>query len=443
MIPFLSSSVIARSALVVFARVFKLICGMVWVIGVARIFGVSTIMDMWVLYFGIFSSITLLIWGPITEVYRVRFLKKLGSEDGASTLQDYFNVIWQIFVVSVILTSAFFIVVIICFVVFNVRLVPNLQLSLILAPYISINVGFVLLCLVANCIGYDIAPDVLFGVSQVLCLPLLYATYPVLGIWSLVLCNYLMLFLPVFIILYILFRSHVSLERLKLNKFKDLVEMLHHARSLYAVYSVGQLTALSERSIAFIDGPGSASIYNYTNQIRLAFQSVFQSVVNIVLLPIFVRIIKGESQIIASKKASTLILPYIFGVLLLISPFFLFRDVVISRIFLITKPTEMQIAVGMYELFLLAAVFISVNLFYNSYLIASGRITLVSFSGVCGQLVTIVGILYFGTLSSIPLSIFCGSLVATGISMTLGSVHSVPGWAVQFAGLLFVLIEVL
>lgn len=428
---------------IVLARGFKLATGLLWIVVIARSYGVSQEMDQWVLYFGIVSAVSNFLWGPVIDVFRIRLLKDQTKPDVFNIEQDYFdNIIW-ILLYSMIISGVFFTLLSIISSImssFEIYIIDlNFMFIFLLLPYIGLNASFQLLALFANTKGYTVLPDIVYGLSQLLCAPIVFYLADDYGILILGITSYLLVIFPSLLLTFLIIQGRVTFRKFHFYNYKNIFKLINQSKGLYIPFGAGQVTAVCERTIAFSNGDGYASLYNYTNQVRGSITSIFQSVFNIFLVSYFSKIIANHTFNETKTLITNLLLTLLPVFLLLIAPFYFISNDIIVSLFRVTDPDLQETGIEMLNLFLFSVYLYSINSYVNIFLLSHNNVTAVSVGGALSQACTIASLFYFQTVSGIPLSIAIGALFGTSVSLVLGHLINAQTIAIQILSALMVI----
>ncbi len=257
----------------------------------AKYFGASLDRDAWVLATTLVLILTQVIFGPLNEILRARYVhlcEKEGKETADRALSSLLG--WVIGIsFPVVLFGVFW---------------PGV-LSQLMAPgfspeeleYVSLMVGWIIPTLVMSELVYVwtavlntyrsfFLPDLLGLLSVVVTLAGLISLAPVMGIFSLVVGLYFGQVMLMFILAVTLHRRSISLVVPSVPRWSHIRPFALYAWPFYVPYAFGQLQLTVERMLCTLIGVGSASVLDYARKFVDLPISVVTGVTATVLTPI-------------------------------------------------------------------------------------------------------------------------------------------------------------
>ena len=257
----------------------------------ARIVGVSDSMDIWVLAFSYVSGAGMIMWGPVNELLRSKYIR-LKNKSSAEEVYEYvISLINATILLNCLVVFLFFITYVTDVDVFKAVLQPQykakfLLIMLIMTPSLILSqFASVSACLI-NCHDILYMPEligILGGFFNILIVYLFYEKY---GIYSLVTGYYVSLLISICYGLQFYWKSgFLKPKRILSLNFRHFRYFYQGAPILAIAYFAGQFNGLYEKSVAANMGVGYVSLVNYASQIKGTLQAVFASVIITLIVP--------------------------------------------------------------------------------------------------------------------------------------------------------------
>lgn len=279
-----------------FLRGVKILLSVASMLVLARIVGVSDSMDIWVLAFSYVTGAGMVMWGPVNELLRSKYIR-LKNHSGSDEVYEYvISLINVTILLNCLVVLLFFITYIADIDIFKAALQPQykakfLFIMLVLTPSLILSqYASVAACLI-NCHDSIYMPEligILGGIFNILIVYLFYDEY---GIYSLVTGYYVSLLISICYGLKFYWRyGFLNPKRILNFDFKHFKYFYKGAPVLAIAYFAGQFNGLYEKSVAANMGVGYVSLVNYASQIKGTLQAVFASVLITLIVPALSRI---------------------------------------------------------------------------------------------------------------------------------------------------------
>lgn len=299
----ISSNILRKTSVILFLfKIIKIPISLYSYTLIAHLFGVSLEKDQWLLAYSIIIIIDLAIWGPINEVFRVKFIT-VKEKDGESTaLKQVQSLLFYIFVFSVAI-------------VFFIMLKPEIISSLlapeytteqliglnsmikVVAPILIINQATLIGVSILNAYNIFYVTEIASSVSQVLGILILLLTSDILGIYSLVLSTVLGLVVLLVFVIANIKRLKIDLFSLFVPRISDFLPYFVFALPLFVPYFIGQINNLVEKRLISNQGVGAVSIIDFAKKFPDMFSAVISSVLITVLIPVLAKAyVQGDSS---------------------------------------------------------------------------------------------------------------------------------------------------
>ena len=206
------------SVVLLLLRFIRIAFSVVTLMLMARYFGVSVEMDVWIVTTTVLSTVTMSVWGPLNETFRAKFIFLRQQEGEERTLARVRSLLLFVILATLVVSVVMALVA-----GYLPRLVaPSLDgedsrvfvlLLLMLIPSMLINELVSMGTSILNAYDVFFVPEVMGVVSALINIACIALLAPVMGIQSLVVALYLSTVLLLFIIGYFLKRHKVPLWR--------------------------------------------------------------------------------------------------------------------------------------------------------------------------------------------------------------------------------------
>lgn len=338
------------SVVLLLLRFIRIAFSVVTLMLMARYFGVSVEMDVWIVTTTVLSTVTMSVWGPLNETFRAKFIFLRQQEGEERTLARVRSLLLFVILATLVVSVVMALVA-----GYLPRLVaPSLDgegsrvfvlLLLLLIPSMLINELVSMGTSILNAYDVFFVPEVMGVVSALINIACIALLAPVMGIQSLVVALYLSTVLLLVIIGYFLKRHKVPLWRFSGRRngsvnvggrrgvsWDEIKPFIFFSIPFFFPYIVSQFNMLLEKNLAGQLGVGVVSVLNYAAQFKTILQAVFTSVLATVMVPSlsaryadrdaagFSGLVKDNVQLLFFFIA--LIIPFLVGAALPISQLF-------------------------------------------------------------------------------------------------------------------------
>lgn len=258
----------------------------------AKFFGISIGRDVWILVSAFIATVNSAVWGPINETFRTKFIFIREQEGESVALRKTSELLFlMIFVTSLISILLF---------LFRYPLMgivaPSLasehsaifvKMLFLLLPTFVINQMTSIGISVLNAYNYFYIPEIVgffSGIANLICIIFL---APVIGIYSLVVSQYISIILLLLVIMYYIKTRQIDIKiRFFYIKWSDVRPFVLFALPFFLPYFAGQCSGLLERSLANYLGEGVVSTLDYSRKFTDILQSVLSGILASVMVPV-------------------------------------------------------------------------------------------------------------------------------------------------------------
>ncbi len=390
----------------------------------AKYFGVSVEKDAWLLVIALISSITLLVWGPINETFRAKFIF-LKEHDGENiALRSASSLLCGIIIITILLIT----VLAVC-----APLIANfsahdlgksgiewfLSIFLFLLPSLLIDELNNISTSILNAYNVFYIPEIVGSITSAIYIVVLLWLAPIIGIYSIVVGQYIATITLLVVLFVYLRRQHIFHIRWFLKPSFQLVKpFVYYALPFFFPYAIGQINYFTERWLATLLGVGNLSILDYSRRFTVILQTVVGSVLTTLMVPLLAKshmsgktsdfnmIVKQNVTVIYGIML--LAIPFLFGAAYPICDFLYHRGDITVR--------DIQNITQICQFYALAFLGVIIYIIFGNILLASEKGKIYAFWGVIAQIVVIAT--NFGFVSYLGLVIF---------PFSLGLVHLIIG----------------
>lgn len=259
----------------------------------AKYFGVSLEKDVWLLAFSTITVIDLAIWGPVNETFRTKFITIKEIESQQKALEDT-----QSLITYFIVFSMFLVIVIYLFPLrFSEIIAPEYNMKerevlvnmlYYVAPMLLLNQLMQIGLSILNAFEIFNIAEVSAFFSTVINIILLIFLAEGLGIYALVVAQYISTFLLLAFIVYFLRRKNIQLITLRSwnIRFSGFKMFFLFALPFFVPYFFGQINGIVEKILAGKMGEGTISILDFSNRIPNLLYGIIISIITTILVPI-------------------------------------------------------------------------------------------------------------------------------------------------------------
>lgn len=264
-------------------------------------FGVSIERDIWLLSLSITTILTALLFGPILEIFRIKFIYIKEKESEKSALRHVGSLTAVLGLISVIiafisLVAPHFLSYIFAptydssqtdFLNLMIRLfAPNLVLSII----ISLLIG------VLNAYSVFYIPEIMSLMSSIINVLMIIFFANSIGIYSLVISTYISNVLLIIVLFSVLKKNKISLLQNLNFRISYTLAFIKFALPFYFTHFVSQILLATEKIISTLIGVGSVSTLDYARKFVSIPISVIQSTINVVLATSLAKTFLNEGE---------------------------------------------------------------------------------------------------------------------------------------------------
>ena len=395
----------------------------------AKYFGVSFKNDIWILSLTITLFIDAIIWGPVNETFRTKFIFIKNKEGYTEAIGKTKSLVFFTFFISIIIVGIieFFpeVIVGITAPYFNGQELENLmQMIRFVAPILLINQLNLLGISILNAFNSFFIPEISGLLTSLINLILIVFLAPIIGIYSLVISYYLGVFVLFLLIIY-------QLKHLKINifkgisqiRFKDFLVFFVYALPFFLPYFFGQISNLLEKTLSGNFGQGNVSVIDYSRKFTDILVNVWSSVLLTILVPV---LSENYSQNKTTDFVSSFFKMYKMGFLFfsfVLTFFSVCSDSIVDLFYnrgsISNVSLELIKKITLFYSWSSFAIFIYLS--FGLALLSMGRNREYAFYGVGAQILTItLNLLFINSLGIIifPLSLFISHFLA-GVLMLL------------------------
>lgn len=284
-------------------QLFKAFLSFFTVIISSTYFGTTLGRDVWLLSLSISLIIGALIFGPIFEIFRAKFvmIKEIEGEENA------LNSVGSLLTYIIIISSVIVIISEIFPAILGKTFAPtytqdqhislNIMIRLIM-PMMLFSLLVSIISAVLNVYNVFYVTELMAIFSSLLNVAIIILFAPTYGIYSLVLSGYLSNIILIAVLIYIMNKNSINLHKhLNLN-IKPFIVFFKFALPFYFNYLIAQILLAAEKIISTVLGIGSLSVLDYARKFVSIPISVIQSTVNIVLTTTLTKkyIVEGEKE---------------------------------------------------------------------------------------------------------------------------------------------------
>lgn len=237
----------------------------------ASMFGAGIARDSWVIGWSVQVIIFKLLFGPINEIFRSRFLHLREEKGEREAIQSAFSLLLILLLVSIVVVALF--------VLFSSSLVSAFapgytdpterlmieRMILVLIPTLILSEFITLFIALLNSYQSFYLPEI-FGVGSVLFnIILLFLIGPQFGINTLVFANYCSSLVLLVLLIYYLIKKRIINDSRNFS-FRSATPYFLFSIPLYFSFSIGQINAWAERFLVSFLAVGNTSALDYARK---------------------------------------------------------------------------------------------------------------------------------------------------------------------------------
>ena len=268
---------------------------------ISRFYGVSEQRDFWIFSISIISAIELFFFGPINETFRSKFIEVKSKSGEEKALEIVSILIFFIFlIVFTILVVVYLNPSVLSFFIsksLNIKS-PNAYFLyfIILLPIILLNQLISLLISVLNVYDKVLTPEIIYLLSSLVNILIIYFLSSMLGLYALVISLYSSSFFILSYLLYKVFSLGIRFPfSISLSSTNQLFTFLKFSFPLYIPYAIGQISSILEKFLIGTVGVGSLSIIDYSRKICDTVNTLNSGIILTLFVPILSKLNIAES----------------------------------------------------------------------------------------------------------------------------------------------------
>ncbi|SEM81980.1 Peptidoglycan biosynthesis protein MviN/MurJ, putative lipid II flippase [bacterium A37T11] len=257
----------------------------------AKFFGVSIDRDNWVLALNCLLVIDLIIWGPINETFRAKFVllkETIGQSEVFVKVRALLlvSLLTSVCIVGFMLLFPDLLASVIAPKIGGVQFKALVYMIMLLVPSLLINQLTLIGTSILNAYEIFALPEISGILSSLINLVFIFTLAPYIGIYSLVISYYLGLLLLLAMLVYQLQKKKIPIfngyKKIKLSAFYPFFQ---YALPFFLPYFFIQINLLVEKSLASMLGQGMVSIQDYSRKFIDIPNNVLTSVLLTILVP--------------------------------------------------------------------------------------------------------------------------------------------------------------
>lgn len=409
-------------------RILRSFFSIITVVLSSNYFGVSIERDAWVIGGTLVASISGLLFGPITNIFRTMFISIREEKGEISAIKSTSDLIGGIFLISILI-----ILLIELFPSSVARFVAPgfsndgantvIMMIRLLIPSLLINQLIIIWTSVLNSYNSFLIPDVFAFFSSILNIVLIVALTPIIDINSLIVSNYISTIILSIILLRELKKKEVLLYNFSFS-WKSVKPYLVFSLPLYFSFFSGQFLSIMERRLCTYLGPGTVSSFDYSKRFIDLTLNVILSIVPMVLTPILANLFVKKMYIEFGKELIQNIRMFMIGIIPIVILFTICSQDLVKLLLVQGKFDSSFIPVISNSMFWLGIGMIGVVLYVVSgeALVAQKKIKLLTFLSSASYLIIVLIDLFFYKKYGAPLFAFSWAIV-----------HLILGIAIYFS----------
>ena len=288
----------------------------------SKYFGVSIDRDSWVLAGSLIASISGLLYGPLTNIFRTVFIGIREEKGEILAIKSTSDLLFIIFLISIAVALLF-------------ELFPNhfakfiapgysqielnsvISMIRLLMPTLLINQVVIIWTSVLNSFNSFLLPDIFAFFSSILNIVLIVTLSPMIDINSLVVSNYISSIILSIILIRELKRKKIFLLSISIE-LKNIKPFIIFSSPLYFSFFAAQFLSIIERRLCTYLGRGTVSSFDYSKRFIDLTLNVILSVVPMVLTPILASLYVKNNHKEFAKELLQNIRMFMIGILPLV-----------------------------------------------------------------------------------------------------------------------------
>lgn len=303
-------------------RILRSILSIYTVFLSSKYFGISIDRDSWVLAGSLIASISGLLFGPLTNIFRTAFIgirEEKGDILAIKSTSDLIGVVFFISIAFVILFELFPYPIAKFIAPGYSQTQMNSVISMIrlLMPTLLINQVIIIWTSILNSYNSFLLPDIFAFFSSILNIVLIISLSPIININSLVVSNYISSAILSIILIRELKRKNIFLLSISIEP-SNIRPFIIFSSPLYFSFFAAQFLSVIERRLCTYLGPGTVSSFDYSKRFIDLTLNVILSVVPMVLTPILAALYVKNNHKEFAKELLQNIRMFMIGILPLV-----------------------------------------------------------------------------------------------------------------------------
>jgi putative peptidoglycan lipid II flippase len=282
-------------------QLFKAFLSFFTVIISSIYFGTSFGRDIWILSLSIVAILGSIIFGPVYQIFRAKFIMIKEGESEEKALKAVGSLLMYMLIISTAIIIAAEIVPAILGKTFAPTYTDEQQQLLrimirLIAPTMFFSIIISIISGVLNVYNVFYVPEIMAIFTSLLNVVIILLFAPTYGIYSLVLSGYLSNIILIIVLLVVIRKSNIKLFHHINLDFSYTLVFFKFALPFYFNYLIAQVLLAVERIISTFLGVGSLSVLDYARKFVDIPISMIQSTVNMVLTTNLTRIYIKEGE---------------------------------------------------------------------------------------------------------------------------------------------------
>lgn len=258
----------------------------------AKFFGISVGRDAWILVSAFITTVNAAVWGPINETFRTKFIFIREQEGEQIALRKtsellFFMIFVTIFISVLLLIFRYPLMSVVAPSLAVEHREEFVKMLFFLLPTFIITQMTTIGISVLNAYNYFYIPEIVgffSGIANLICIIFL---APIIGIYSLVISQYVSIVLLLIVIIYYIRTKQIGINICLFKiEWANIRPFVLFALPFFLPYFAGQCSGLLERSLANYLGEGVVSILDYSRKFTDILQSVLSGILASVMVPV-------------------------------------------------------------------------------------------------------------------------------------------------------------
>ncbi len=383
----------------------------------AKFFGISEARDIWLLITALLTSTLALLFGPLNETFRAKFTSLKESETIQKVEIRIRSLLGFYLVISCVALCFFYIYPSF----FKEIIAPGIEnqeafvaFLYVMAPSILITQTSNLYIGILNAHDIFYIPEIMASISTALNFGLVYFLANHIGIYSLIISQYISLLILLSILIYFLSKKNIKVTPILIFKWDNIKPFIIYSLPFFLPYIIGQLSNIVEKNLSNTLGEGIVSSLDYSKKFMSILQSILASVLASLMVTDLTKYFVNKNTDMfeqnLKKYTQFLLIILCFGVSFLVG-----ASSPISNFFFLKgemTPADINFIARLMILYGFSFIGVSLYVFSGVLLLAQNKGKFYAIIGMCTQLGLII--LYVSFYKSLGAYIF---------PIALGSTH--------------------